>query len=97
MPWTVVLLGSLSVGFSRQEYWSGLPCPPPGSVTVPEPFSHVGFYTLLRIINSKYIELMYVLSLESRQIWMIMMVAIGDSLRGTKAKRENKISASRHI
>ena len=21
---------SLSMGFSRQEYWSGLPCPPPG-------------------------------------------------------------------
>ena len=23
---------SLSVGFSRQEYWSGLPCPPPGDL-----------------------------------------------------------------
>ena len=23
------LLGSLSTGFSRQEYWSGLPCSPP--------------------------------------------------------------------
>ena len=22
----------LSVGFSRQEYWSGLPCPPPGNI-----------------------------------------------------------------
>ena len=21
---------ALSLGFSRQEYWSGLPCPPPG-------------------------------------------------------------------
>ena len=27
-PWTVVL-APLSLGFSRQEYWSGLPCPPP--------------------------------------------------------------------
>ena len=53
----------------------------------------MGFYTLLRIINSKYIELMYVLSLGSRQIGMIIMVAIGDSLRGTKAKRGNKTSA----
>ena len=25
----------LSMGFSRQEYWSGLPCPPPGDL--PEP------------------------------------------------------------
>ena len=29
-PWTVALQAPLSVGFSRQEYWSGLPCPPPG-------------------------------------------------------------------
>ena len=29
--WTVALQAPLSVGFSRQEYWSGLPCPPPGA------------------------------------------------------------------
>ena len=23
---------ALSMGFSRQEYWSGLPCPPPGDI-----------------------------------------------------------------
>ena len=28
--WTIVHQVSLSMGFSRQEYWSGLPCPPPG-------------------------------------------------------------------
>ena len=27
---TVARQAPLSVGFSRQEYWSGLPCPPPG-------------------------------------------------------------------
>ena len=26
---------SLSMGFSRQEYWSGLPCPPPGYLPNP--------------------------------------------------------------
>ena len=26
---------SLSMGFSRQEYWSGLPCPPPGDLPDP--------------------------------------------------------------
>ena len=26
-PWTVARQAPLSVGFSRQEYWSGLPCP----------------------------------------------------------------------
>ena len=30
--WTVACQVFLSVGFSRQEYWSGLPCPPPGDL-----------------------------------------------------------------
>ena len=30
-PWTVALQTPLSLGCSRQECWSGLPCPPPGS------------------------------------------------------------------
>ena len=29
-PWTVAHQAPLSMGFSRQEYWSGLPFPPPG-------------------------------------------------------------------
>ena len=33
--WTVACQAPLSMGFSRQEYWSGLPCPPPGKL--PEP------------------------------------------------------------
>ena len=28
-PWTVAHQVPLSTGFSRQEYWSGLPSPPP--------------------------------------------------------------------
>ena len=28
-PWTVVPQAPLSTGFSRKEYWSGLPVPPP--------------------------------------------------------------------
>ena len=28
-PWTVVHQAPLSMGFSRQEYWSGLPFPSP--------------------------------------------------------------------
>ena len=30
--WTVVLQAPLSMGFPRQEYWSGLPWPPPGDL-----------------------------------------------------------------
>ena len=29
---TVAHQAPLSMGFSRQEYWSGLPCPPPGDL-----------------------------------------------------------------
>ena len=28
--WTVARQVPLSMGFSRQDYWRGLPCPPPG-------------------------------------------------------------------
>ena len=31
-PWTVAYQVSLSMGFSRQEYWSGLPFPFPGDL-----------------------------------------------------------------
>ena len=34
-PWTVGQPAPLSVGFSRQEYWSGLPLPPPGGLPDP--------------------------------------------------------------
>ena len=32
---TVAHQAPLSIGFSRQEYWSGLPCPPPGDLPNP--------------------------------------------------------------
>ena len=31
-PWTAAHQAPLSMGFSRQEYWSGLPCPSPGDL-----------------------------------------------------------------
>ena len=34
-PWTIAHLAPLSLGFSRQDYWSGLPCPPPGDLPCP--------------------------------------------------------------
>ena len=34
-PWTVARQAPLSLGFSRQEYWSGLPFPPPGDLPDP--------------------------------------------------------------
>ena len=43
-PWTVAHQALLSMGFSRQEYWSGLPFPPPGDL--PDPGIEPGFLTL---------------------------------------------------
>ena len=34
-PWTVAYQASQSMGFSRQEYWSGLPLPSPGDLPDP--------------------------------------------------------------
>ena len=49
--WTVTHQAPLSMGFSRQEYWSGLPCSRPGYLPDPgiEPASLVlvgGFFTM---------------------------------------------------
>ena len=52
-PWTVVHQVPLSVGFPRQEYWSGLPSPSPEALPIPgmEPASPAspaltgGFFT----------------------------------------------------
>ena len=34
-PWTVACRAPLSMGFFRQEYWSGLPFPAPGDLPNP--------------------------------------------------------------
>ena len=41
--WTVACQAPLSMGFSRREYWSGLPFPSPGDLPNPgnEPMSSV--------------------------------------------------------
>ena len=46
-PWTVAHQVPLFMGFSRQEYWSGLPFLPPGDLPNPgtEPCVAGGFFT----------------------------------------------------
>ena len=34
-PWTRTHQALLSMGFSRQEYWTGFPLPPPGNLPDP--------------------------------------------------------------
>ena len=47
-PWTVAHQAPLFMGFSRQEYWSGLPCPPPGDP--PEPGIELGLLHCRQIL-----------------------------------------------
>ena len=64
-PWTVGHQSHLSMGFSRQEYWSGLPFPSAGDLPdrgiesgSPElasdslPLSHQGLLCLYRVMHS---------------------------------------------
>ena len=54
--WTVAHQAPLSVGFSRQEYWSGLPCLPPWDLSNPgiEPMcSALQAYSLLSDSSGK--------------------------------------------
>src|SRR5574341_1386602 len=44
-PWTAAHQAPLFMGFSRQEYWSGLSCPPPGDF--PDPESNLSLLHLL--------------------------------------------------
>ena len=49
-PWTVAQQAPLSMGFSQQEYWSGLQFPPPGDLLDPgiefvSPALQVDFFT----------------------------------------------------
>ena len=49
-PWTIAHQDPMFMGFSQQEYWSGVPFPPPGDLPNPE-IKHVssslagGFFT----------------------------------------------------
>ena len=48
-PWTVARQAPLSMGFSRREYWSGLPFPFPGDL--PNPEIEPGSPTLLSLFS----------------------------------------------
>ena len=46
MDWTVAHQAPLSMGFSKQEYWNGFPCPPPRDLPAPglNPISYIYLY-----------------------------------------------------
>ena len=60
-PWSVAHQAPLSVGFSRQEHWSGLPCSSPGDLPYPgiEPTSPLSPASMLRLGVSKSMYLLF--------------------------------------
>ena len=47
--WTVAHQASLSLGFSRQGYWSGLPCPSPGESSQPRDQTYVSCISCIAV------------------------------------------------
>ena len=56
-PWTAAYQAPPSMGFSRQEYWSGVPLPSPKSVTSMYQFDIVPLRRSLSFVES-YEEIM---------------------------------------
>ena len=87
---TVVFWAPLSMGFSRQEYWSGLPCPSPGDLPNPgiKPVSFTcsalagGFFTIsttnkdLLYYTRNYIQCFVIIynGKESEKVCMYMYI-----------------------
>ena len=87
-PWTIAHQLPLSMGFSRQEYWSGLPCPPPGDppdlgvepTSLMSPASPGWFFTTSAIweaqtkTNYKTLKLLLSLVSLSKQTYSSMII-----------------------
>ena len=82
--WAVACQAPLSMGFSRQECWSGLPCPPPGDLPGPRiehlcfmsPALTGGFFTTRAtwealIVNHLTLNLFFFFFVNSLEIMMI--------------------------
>ena len=66
-PWTVAHQAPLSMGFSRQEYWSGQPFPPPGDL--PTCISFVSFIGRQILYHQCHLEL-FLSNL--KKVWMVI-------------------------
>ena len=53
-PWTAAYQASLSMGFSRQEYWSGLPLPSPYIYIIE--YIYILFFTLFHYAAAKSLQ-----------------------------------------
>ena len=92
--WTVAYQAPLSMGLSRQEYWSGLPCPYPGDLPDPgiEPASLLSpvmagkFFTTSATWEVQVLHIYLCIYMESRKMVQMNLFAGQDR----KADSENR-------
>ena len=60
-PWTAACQAPLSMELSRQEYWSGLPCPAPGILLIITPLLSYLLYAHLDIVILHFGEEVHIL------------------------------------
>ena len=70
IPWTVAHQAGLSMGFSRQEYWDGLPCPPLGDFLTQG--SNPSLLCLLHWPNSFFLVVVIIIRLHYLIIGLII-------------------------
>ena len=83
--WTVARQACPSMGFSRQEPWSGLPCPPPGDLPDPgiEPESLIspalagGFFTISATWEAYSHPDIHAIYLFSPILWDVSFMEVG--------------------
>ena len=91
-PWTVAHQAPLSMEFFRQEYWSGLPCPPPGDLPEPGtepaapalqteslPLSHWGspFLTIKRLAYTNGVQTQVVIRITRNSFLLFILLCFG--------------------
>ena len=93
-PWTIAFQATLSMGVSRQEYWSRLPCTPPGDLPNPgtelmsliSPALAGGFFTTSATWEALYYVVCVCVSRlvvsDSATPWTVVHQATVDSVHG---------------
>ena len=103
-PWTAVHQAPPSMGFSRQEYWSGVPLPSPQNeielslkikivLTVGYPMYIFTYLLVLLLLDEVGSPRAYAVSKQSVLVilsWGPWVVALGGEERGVMASRELK-------
>ena len=106
MPWTVAHQAPLSMGFPRQEYWSGLPFPPSGDLPDPgikpaflgSPALAGGFFTTAPLGRPRYTQKMFVsLNFLKMSLVSVTTLALYASLWGTKCQPLQKQTFILHL